>query len=580
MSAPLPPLTTSALGRVDPAVLREWAMRYVCVESADGAGGMAGGSVYRPTLAQELAWRSRAARLEPVVRVDLKGRQATNTTGCLVFVAAVMVHVPGIRVLFMAPKEKLAEIQGKWLIIRASIERTPGSGWPGKPQNDRAEYELWANGSRLTWQAAGGTRHTSSRAGISGTPNLLVFSEYAYCEHAKVALDGVLPAIEKAGGTVIIDSTPQQEAGMGRDYDEIARYAATSHDPGFELLVLPWWLDSTRRASRPAPLPLEPDEKVLVERHGLDRYQLQWRRRRVARMGRKFHRVYIETVDAALAPVESDAWDGGVLDELMHRDAHGQWARPLTPEVLLLDMPAELRPTEQTRYTDPLLRSLWDEHGPCRPRGVGYVRIWRTPDLLPPGRPYLGVDPAEGLAHGDAIGAVMLDGDGELVATARLSCDPTIAAATLQRLATWYGAVTVVERTSVWDTIVSAMRYSVDPEQIAALGAHPILGTSHRLPISTVAGQAKTNRVVAYRSWINSGRDIYDPRILHEMLEHDPEKGKARTKRGDDDLLDALGIAASEHPVLRAGRGGKRRAGSGGIRHGRRRHSARRSHWR
>jgi hypothetical protein len=545
------------VGRLRPGEARDWLIQHAEYEDPLASGANGGMLPYTPNKAHELLWETRAAELGPSVLVPYKSRQVAVSSWCLDLTIAASVLRDGTSAAWFAPKVALPKIRAKFNRIVKPLTGAPDArritdamkvpnaetGWPGLDSH-RDEMIVLANGSRISWTEAGDTKLKSSNAGISETLHLAVFSEFGHWKYGEEAWASVFPAVERARGTLLLDTTPPDTSDKGAKYLEIAHRALRGDNPLDEPIVLPWWLVDSYRLTRPAT-DLTDEEMDLMARHGLDVYQIAWRRTKIG--SRKFTKHYLEDPVESLLPVEDLAFDPDIVKELMTRQAERRFAAPLPPETLRRVIPERLRSPH-------LLEPRWDGDRPARDEeyGDGYVRIWAPPvttlehDEDPTYVYRLAVDPAQGIKGGDPIALVVTDPPGRTVATAKLWLDPTPAASVIQALAEWYGADVIGEDSSVWSSIRLALESEVPERETRRLDAHTAVREPFDGHVREQKKQRRDDRTGASREYINGGRPLPDPDFVVEVTGRDPRTGKHRDKNGPDDLLDALGIAAHD----------------------------------
>lgn len=537
------------MGHVDVRRMREWFTDHLWYEDPRARSGDRM-LPYRPNRAHDALFGTRAAALEPVCYIPFKSRQVAHSSFWLDHTLATAILHPGTSIGWFAPEAVLKRLEPKWRRIVKSVVGeprlkfteaikvpNPETGWPGIDSH-RDELIVLANGSRISWTQAGDTRYKASQAGIGETLHLAVLSEFGHWAYGHEAWGALAPAVKRARGTIVIDSTPPDGPGKGAKYMEIAHKALRGGDRWMETLHLPWWFVPEFRSVTPATDYTE-EERMLEAKHGLDAYQIAWRR--IESQSRRFQRWYVESPAAALSPTAAVAFDAEVVDELLQARLDGEWPDPVPAAAVKAAF----------GDVDPLcFRSCFAAGFPVEPYDEGYVRVWELPrredSSSATRKPRVGVDPSEGVQGGDPIAVTVLNEDGVLAATAKLWVAPTRAAGIIQALAEAYGADVQLEKTSVWDTIRRSLRFAIPEAEAQAYGAHhtvcrPLDSGRHR--ISVMPGQRKTDRVAASREYVDARYPVRDPDILDEIIQRDPTTGKAASKDGDDDLLDALGVA-------------------------------------
>lgn len=212
-----------------------------------------------------------------------------------------------------------------------------------------------------------------SRAfGRGDTLHFIHASEVAFWPDADNTMTGLMEALTK-DGIIFAESTPN---GIGGYFYDLWQNAPSN---GWLPLFYPWWWEPDYRLVVVDPdevLPLHPEEEYLIQEHGLDLAQIQWRRDKMRTLRDKFKQEYPEDPISCFLASGSPYFD-----------------------------PMVLKGIEKTTICDPVSED----------RGL---RIWKEPEE---GATYAaGVDVAEGLAHGDYSVAIVIDiRTGEQVAKLR-----------------------------------------------------------------------------------------------------------------------------------------------------------------
>lgn len=212
-----------------------------------------------------------------------------------------------------------------------------------------------------------------SRAfGRGDTLHYIHASEVAFWPDADNTMTGLMEALTK-DGYIFAESTPN---GIGGYFYDLWQNAPGN---GWLPLFYPWWWEPDYRLDVIDPdevLPLHPEEEYLVQEHGLDLAQIQWRRDKMRTLRDKFKQEYPEDPISCFLASGSPYFDQSVLRQI-----------------------------EKTTISSP----IEDERG---------LRIWRDFDST--STYSAGVDVAEGLAHGDYSVAIVIDNrTGEQVAKLR-----------------------------------------------------------------------------------------------------------------------------------------------------------------
>lgn len=111
--------------------------------------------------------------------------------------------------------------------------------------------------------------------GRSSTIQLLHASEAAFFQHAEEHAKGILQAVPRAKGTmIIVESTAN---GMGNWFHQLWQEAVAGTSE-FTPVFLPWYWDEKYQATVPNDFEPTADENTLKELYGLTDAQLVWRR--------------------------------------------------------------------------------------------------------------------------------------------------------------------------------------------------------------------------------------------------------------------------------------------------------------
>lgn len=466
--------------------------------------------------------------------IAVKARQIGFTTFCLCWAMALMVLYPGVSIAFVAPEDVIkGPLQPKWSIIWRSAAASMGKSWPGVWRDN--EQTFWLNnGSRIVWVSAGNTREKASKASLGDTIDFVILSEMAKWPFARVTLQVLIPALKRP--SVVVDSTPPEQEGMGRDYLEMATAALRGELRGRSVMFFPWYWEAEYRASYPA-LDLTDEERAL----GLDPFQIAWRREQKAspEIGPIFDQVYPETIDLALTPPGESAFPMDLTVALRRRT---NYPPPLTELEVHAALPEWLR--APLPGSDELCQPHWGE-----PSRRGYVRIWERP--RPGVRYWAGLDGADGgLYGGDWQALAILDEGGALVAQLRMRIPVLRLASHIARLCWWYNEATIeVEMMACGPAVIFYLTSTPPDDEIKVHRAHPALQRAYPRGkiIRRVADRiAQVDRKDSFVDYFSGGREVRDPETAREILALDPETREKKKVRGaSDDILDSIGIAAS-----------------------------------
>lgn len=497
---------------------------------------------------QREALKLRAARLEDGTwLVTIKTRQGGSTTLWLCLASVLLVLCPGISIVFATTDDVLkGPIKPKWQIIWQSVQDSMGSTWPGVEADNDKTFRL-RNGSRIMWVPCGLTAKKASTVSIGDTAHFAILSELSKWPYADRSLAALLPVLKLARAPIVVDSTAPENPGEGEDFLEIARLTLNGELPERDILFWPWFWVDEYRADTPAS-GYDDDELALVSAHGLDPFQVQWRREmlRNPETGKTFFQLYPETPEQALTRHHDSAFGKKLVEELRKKRLD-DFEQPLSGLAVWEKLPKELR--FETPIRDIFCEPQWG-HAKI---GRGFVRIWRPPQ---PGRRYwIGVDPSLGAKHSDFQNAVVLDDAGEHCATIRVRVPIPVWSSLLQRMALWYGAKVSVEMSiHGGEGTVFHLQRAIPQEDIARLRLHPISGEPfpERLVHQRTASSAhRVERQDAFIEYYTTGGRVRDLEVAREIMNLDPETREkpAKSRGHSDDYLDSIGIASCARKV-------------------------------
>lgn len=508
----------------------------------------------RPTIPFTLSEGQRAAahalaamRLEPVISVCYKTRQVGFTTLCLAWNACLLVSHPGIATAIIGPEKVIrGPVKSKLEVILRSVAENLGDDWPGIEAKNKDPGEIiLKNGSRVVLAEIGASSESAASTGIGETLGWVHATEVYAWKYGDEIMSSLLPAVELAGASLVMDSTPAFMPGQG---EELLKHATAAYagEPGYDFFFWEWWRQPGYRDPSPARN-LTDEELRLMEAHGLDAFQIAWRRRKMGQksFAKRFHWIYLEDAPKALsAPSDSYAFDADVMRGL----ASKKYPDPLTTQELWEIFPADLRrdwPSGDMMFSPKIGVDV----------GEGFVRVWRPPV---PGMAYrIGVDPSKGLSHGDWTVSAVLDSYDRHCATIRTRVPPIRHSALLKRMALWYdrvsksgggvGCKVEIEMASTGGLIYLNLTTAPEPSKLLGERAW---GCHFRFPTSQVIERAasaanRSSRTAAMQEWVNGGQEVLDKLIYLELTKIDPDTGRCRNSRVDhDDYHDAIGIAA------------------------------------
>lgn len=218
-----------------------------------------------------------------LVRIKgVKGRQqgfSTYVEGRFIWHAFRLRYVK----VFILSHEKLAT-QNLFSKVKFFYNNAPDFVKPGIIVDSAAEYEF-ANGSEYKIATAG-TKDTAR----SHTAQFMHRSERAFFPNIEALDAGVGQIVSYEAGTEIID----ESTGNGRNHYYTEVMDAVKGRGRFRYVFVPWFWQREYREPVPPNFRRTEYEEQLVQLHGLDNQQLQWRRSTVIELKsvRKFRQEY------------------------------------------------------------------------------------------------------------------------------------------------------------------------------------------------------------------------------------------------------------------------------------------------
>ena len=564
--------------RFDKEKALAWMIKHVKLQAPSAIGKV---HFVPKKIQREIMEKSSALAGEATVTGLVKPRQVGGSAVVMAYFSALADLYPGIQMIAILPgEEEAATLREKWQIMQEGISESRGHGL--HEREDNVGKYRWTNGSSLAWYTVGGSEATSKKTGRGGSYAIAWFCEMAFPTEARfmsMAWGALRPALQKAGASIIIDSTPNGPTGPGATYASAIKMIYEKKLPG-EVLFWPWWEDSANRVALPTSpaifaASLTEEERGLSKRFGLSLKQIQFRREGMigdpgtpeGSRRRAFLDKYPEREEDVFVHAESgNLFSGELMASLRERASTG-WEDPLTRSDL-----AAL----EIGFGDSHLDLMFKSDVGILPDTTGYIRAYSLPS--PGVRYFIGCDCSDGNPGSDWLSAVLVDEFGTMAAKVMLRVSPDRFAAVVQRLATHFNQAWVdIELQSgalVFDRLkrgipVGSLGGEVFPEELDIL-AKPY-------PRARTVATTSTNRpniVDAAFSIITRGQAVRDDTSLSEIenLMRDAS-GKIRARgNGHDDFFMACGIAESarRERLLRGGgkRPGTPRAG-GHVRGGR-----------
>lgn len=492
--------------------------------------------------------------LRHVTEVAIKPRQVGSTTGKLALSSSIIANEPNVTICWVEKEEKdIKRTVRKFRQMWDSMTLSPGSNLPEIVSNSEEQFVL-ANGSMIIWQTGGGQGQASSDPGRGEPVDLFILAEFAYWSSAAEAFDAIQPAADSTFGAVLIDSTISE-----KDTAESYLLLVDSIRRGIlrgSVFFWPWWYRLDYRAPSPARAPYDADEVALMRRHGLDLFQIQWRRQRKAHplTGWRFSKTYPESLEEALERGGAKAFPPHLVREWRRRFRDGDWPHHFDATGLAQVLPPELRVRGYDPLTDPDTFRLYElprlpapeEQRQARFAEDNVVDLFRGQRQSKPGLGYtLGVDSSKGLEGSDAQTAVMIGPDAETCAVLRCRMPELTFAAHVTRLALWYGATAVVETNDPSGALVHRyLAEHVSADEVERRGVpdivcQPLEGVEawradakNRPELEELVVDYVRNELVEMRC----------PWFAEECIDWDPKLRKSR-KGSVDNVFDGHGIA-------------------------------------
>lgn len=159
----------------------------------------------------------------------------------------------------------------------------------------------------------------SKRTGRGLTIKRFHGSEWAFWDDIMGTLGSVTPALVPRGSVQVLETTASGYGSPAHAFWEEAE------GRGWRRVFFPWWDCDPANYRLPLLAPdelgtLEPDERDLVVRAGLDHEQLKWRRRKIAALGRSlFLQEYAEDAESCWAAAGGMFYDAELLKALQAR---------------------------------------------------------------------------------------------------------------------------------------------------------------------------------------------------------------------------------------------------------------------
>jgi len=354
--------------------------------------------------------------------IILKPRQLGFTTLIsAAYFADTLLRPNTVSVLVAHDLESTQRIFG---IVKLFWERLPARErmLVGQPKYETRREFFWeALNSSFFVGTAG-----AMRFGHGLTINNLHCSEVARWTHPEESLVGLLEAVP-ADGRVVLESTAN---GLANHFHQLWTAAKTGRSrfvPHFHT----WWQDPTYAVAGDGLDDLTAEERTLQERWGLSDGQIRWRRAKQRDLGRHFPEQYPEDDATCFLAGGGCCFDIDALQRIAARIAAGPGPGHATG----------IRLGKESWMVAP-----------------GRLLLWETPK--DDAEYVIGADVGEGLEHGDASCAVVLERrSGRQVAELHGQIAPDRFAHLLNALGRWYNrAVLAVERNNHGHSTLNTLR--------------------------------------------------------------------------------------------------------------------------
>jgi hypothetical protein len=290
-------------------------------------------------------------------------------------------------------------------------ENAPAAVKPHTRYSTKRELTFDVLDSSFTVATAGGEGIARGE-----TVNHLHASELAFWnpQTAKENWNGLTQAVPNARGTsIFIESTANGVSGLFYDLWQ----GAVNGENGYIPVFIPWFRDPDYRDDAPATFTHTPEEETLVVEYGLDKDQLQWRRRKIAENGLDlFRQEYPSYPEEAFLTTGRPVFNPEqTVEALKHTiDPIARWA---------------LEQSGETTYT-------W------RPHPLGELRMFLAHDDNE--TYYIGADISMGVRGGDWSVAQVFDSKKRQVAMYRAQVHPDYFARILYELGMYYNTARII----------------------------------------------------------------------------------------------------------------------------------------
>jgi hypothetical protein len=249
-------------------------------------------------------WREKPVGLRGVREILLKARQFGFSTLILALFFLDTITHPNTQTVVIAHDTESTE--RLFQMVHRFHKLLPDELRPRTKYSNRREI-LWTDLDSYFFVGTAG----SGEFGRGGTINNVHGSECAFWPDAREIVAGLLQAVP-ADGNVFLETTANGMANWYYDEYQLAQVEESRFTPRF----FPWFLHGEYRDAVPAGFERTPEERVLVDRYGLDDEQLVWRRTKVKELREKFAQEYPANAEEAFVST-----GGRVLSEFVAQRA-------------------------------------------------------------------------------------------------------------------------------------------------------------------------------------------------------------------------------------------------------------------
>lgn len=518
----------------------QWPQDHIRIQNPKGGKPLP----FRPNKAQrDFQKKTVALRLKGKSDVVVKPRQVGMSTYLLCLILSIAVNVPGINIVWLGSSEKNHKaIKRKFRIIYNSAKSSPGSGLTEMQLTNNYEEITLNNGSSIVFLWAGQTVDTSKDSGRGDTLHLLICSEAAFWALGRDTYEAIRPGIEKAGASIVWESTPHGTCGVGELFYQKAMQAFNKKIDA-ELHFWQWWWDATYRRPCDRQRMIESyttEEKELVENFRLEPEQIAWRRYQIEDLGGlgAFLVAYPEVFAEAFNGNARTIFNAAVLRRTALRLTNlGRLSAPL-PEIFKVPAAVAFAHVLREETSD------------------GYFRLYRA--AQPRKMYFIGIDAAQGVPGGDYLCATIIDEEAKVCAQLWCLIHPIHFSWMVQLIAIYFMQTEHVgiEDKSTGDDIHRYLTTEIGDREISEHNAHPVLKLFQAAFMVANNHGTRPNLIRALIQHIDCGAfDIPDEETLHEANAMKVNKdGKIEAAPGEHDdrmMSGAIALRVRENVLPR-----------------------------